>query len=186
MLWGITMPKVNIPKNTWIDSISTVFFDQGYHAGRYGIELYFSGGDCPSPEFAAEVVESVLKVRMNENPELYPIIRFRGLFSRTGAEDIRALIKLFSRWGFKVHVLMKDDTTVPWFDECYWKVVIIEKPRLLNVSANEVWYIPLQQTEVPEPAFPPNTDYKLYISKGLPQTTTLNFMCTCKRLWSLL
>jgi hypothetical protein len=180
------MPKVSIPKNTWIDQIVPTFFDQGYYAGRYGIDIYFSGGDCPSPDFMAEVVESILKVKMGTAPQQFPIIRLRGLFAKNGAEDMLALIKLLQTWKFQVHVLLNDDVVIPWFDVCNWRILVIKKPRLVNVTADEIWYTPLQQTGVEEPLLPADREYQLFLEKGLPQSTTIDFICKSKRIWRLL
>ena len=180
------MPKVSIPKNTWIDQIVPTFFDQGYYAGRYGIDIYFSGGDCPSPDFMAEVVESILKVKMGTAPQQFPIIRLRGLFAKNGAEDMLALIKLLQTWKSQVHVLLNDDVVIPWFDACNWRILVIKKPRLVNVTADEIWYTPLQQTGVEEPLLPADREYQLFLEKGLPQSTTIDFICKSKRIWRLL
>lgn len=179
------MAKVPFTKNTWIDDIVVAFVPQGSHIGRYSVEVHFSGGTCPSSDFPADIAETILHIKRSQNQKSYPLIVFKGLFKKTGSEDVIALAKVLQAWGFQVHIVVKDDIPYTWLDFFDWKIAIITKPRLLNVDVNEIWYYPVVQADIPDIEIP-SRDYKLYMMKGLPVTSAIDFINTSKYTWSLL
>ncbi len=178
------MPKIELPMNTWIDSLEMDFMGDGLHQGVYGAKVIFSGGSCPGFPFIGEVIQRIIAERFPRRK----VVRLAG-FINPADRDICLLVKsLHDAYGYEVHLISNGETIFDFMPWIGWSIIRTKQPRILQ-NSNEVWYEPAVANEkeaISELEIPPTSTAILYLKKGLSKKQTIDFVCSSRYNWNLL
>lgn len=171
--------KIDIPKNTWISEVQFDFFKEGFWARVLGLTLNLTGNNCPGIEFLSEVLEPLSKLELPRRK----IIRLQGFFNPND-QFLEVVVRAFKSWGFMVQAVVASEQLGAWTQELDWLIYKTDKP-FVPIAANELWYCPPAQEELPEPRLPPK-DMLLYVNRGYSVAATTRFIVRSERNWNLL
>lgn len=178
------MPLVEIPENTWIKELRMDFLKQGLYPGAYGALITFSGGACPSFDFAAKIVQKLLSERFPKRR----IVRLTGFMDPSDGDLLLLVKSLADAYGFEVQMISSGEIVYPWAQWVAWNIIRTSRPEVI-LNSNEIWYepeVPDDKAPIPELSYPKSSQAILYLKKGLSMKQTLDFICGSKYNWNLL
>jgi len=182
------MPKIELPKNTWIDDARADYAQGGLWNGTYMVTLTLSGGSCPDNRFLATVLTKVGEQKLPGRK----IVRLTGMFSPTDS-DVGKLVKILSDYGYIVQVVLRDIPDLAWLPYVSWIIYRSVSPEV-PIAFDEFWYEPPETNEIVEPTLPKPRlepsgrirDQYLYLKRAGNISVVTRFICESKRNWQLL
>lgn len=177
------MPKLEIPKNTWLDDARVDFSQGGFWNGTYMVTLTFSGNSCPGDEFLVQLLMAIGKTRLPKRR----IVRLQGLLNPLD-RDLEKLVGLLTDYGYQLQVSLRDYPNLAWLPRVSWVIFEAVAP-IVPVAFDELHYAPPDVETIPEPTLPGpragRTQF-LYLKRNGSVSAVTRFVCESALNWQLL
>jgi len=182
------MPRIDLPKNTWVEEARIDYAQGGFWNGTLMVTLTMSGGPCPDTAFLATTLAKIAEQKLPKRR----IVRITGLLNPTD-QDLGKLVKILHDYGYSTQVVLSSIPDLVWLPYVEWIIYRVIGP-VVPISFNELWYEPPEVLEIPEPVLPqprvsaagvPGPQF-LYLKRAGSVSTVTKFICDSPRNWQLL